>query len=48
MLEEKKKKKSYINIHDLEAYMTPAKLLIVILMHYFIKTVIYFYCINNS
>lgn len=41
--------KSYINIQDdLVAYRTPAKLLIVILMQYLIKTVIYFLCINNS
>lgn len=33
---------------DLVAYRTPTKLLIVILMQYLIKTVIYFLCINNS
>lgn len=45
----KKKRKSYINIQDdLVTYMTPAKLLIVILMQHLIKTVIYFLCINNS
>lgn len=45
----KKKEKSYIDIQDdLVTYRTPSKLLIVILMQYLIKTVIYFLCINNS
>lgn len=33
----KEKKKSYINNHDLESHMTPAKLLIVILIFFLSK-----------
>lgn len=40
MLKEKKKK-GYINIHDLESYMTPAKLLIVMLIFFFLSKLSY-------
>lgn len=47
--ERKEKRKSYTDIQDdLVTHTTPAELLIVTLMQYLIKTVIYFLCINNS
>lgn len=48
-LNKEKEKKSYINIQDdLVRNGAPAELLIVTLMQYLIKTVIYFLCINMN